>query len=289
MLRLAAYIRDHPHDCTRADIARDVPGYQGKQSAALEKLLQRDLDTLEQSLGIRVQFDEQRQVYRLRPPFFAREERIALITAAAFVDVDGLAEASPAELGGGVDEDAARATVLVHDRVVELRDAIATRSRVRFRYKGTWRTIEPYALGLWRTNWYVAGTEAGTLKKFRLDRFESEDGGPLVVVTGEPGAYDIPATFDAETEMRMDPNAWGNDPPVRAVVRISRDQAPVFLHELGGSEVSRDAASVTIAVEVREYPSFITRLLGFGTGARLLEPRQLVDQLREWLAPQAAG
>lgn len=285
MLRLAAYVAEHRQGRTRADVARDVPGYGNLAPPALEKLLQRDRATLADSLGIRIEWSDADQCYTLHPPFFTAAERAALITAAALVGVEGVGEhLAPAELGGAVAQDVARIVVRVHGRVVELRDAIAARRAVRFRYHDGLRTVDPYAVGMWRNRWYLVGREheADARRKYRLDRVET-----TIASVGEPAAYEIPADFVAADELRMDPNEWGTDPPLTASVRVVRDQLPVFLGELAGTVVATDAETATVELVVRDYASFVIRLLGFGTGAVLLEPPELVERLQAWLAPQA--
>ena len=87
----------------------------------------------------------------------------------------------------------------------------------------------------------------------------------------------------------MDPNAWGSDSPVVARVHIARGHEPRFLGEFTAEVEATDRDGTTLVVEVRDYESFLIRILGFGTGARLLGPDELVTQLRDWLAPQAGA
>ena len=292
MLCLAAYVVDRSEGCGRADIERDVPGYTGLSTDALEKQLQRDRSVVKQSLGIDIEWSEASQRYRIHPPYFTAKERTALIAAAAVVDVRGIGDGlATTELGGAIAQDAARIVVRVHPQVVDLRDAIAARRRVRFRYHGRGRDLDPYAIGMWHNRWYLVGHDhdANAIRKYRLDRIESSAEDPAVTATGEAGSYTIPEDFDAAAALRMDPHAWGTDPPVLARVRVRRDQVPMFLGELSGQVESEDADIAVIAVEVRDYESFVIRLLGFGTGVRVLDPPELVERMRAWLAPQVTG
>ena len=91
---------------------------------------------------------------------FTATERAALIAAAAMVDVEGIGDDDlPGELGTAVSQDQALVVVRVHGRVVELRDAIADRRAVRFHYRGTERTVDPYVLGMWRNRWYLVARD----------------------------------------------------------------------------------------------------------------------------------
>jgi predicted DNA-binding transcriptional regulator YafY len=293
VLRLAAYVREREGGCTRADIGRDVPGYEGKDDAALAKVLQRDRIVLRDHLGIELRWDDATQSYSLDGPFFTSDERSALITAAAVVAVAGLGRDIPTdELGMAVESDAARVVVAVHERVLELRAAIATRSLVRFRYRGAERIVAPYGMGMWRNRWYLVGEQrepapdGAAIRKYRLDRIETTHDPAVEVLDGED-AYDIPDAFDLEAVLHMDPNVWGSDPPVVATVELDADQLPLFLAEFDCDVADRDDETATLLVEVRDYRSFVVRLLGFGTGATLLGPPELVELRRAWLEPQA--
>ena len=85
----------------------------------------------------------------------------------------------------------------------------------------------------------------------------------------------------------MDPNAWGSDPPIMAQVWVARGHEPRFLGEFTAAIEATDSDGTTVSVEVRDYDSFIIRILGFGVGVRLIGPPELVVRLSEWLVPQA--
>jgi hypothetical protein len=109
---------------------------------------------------------------------------------------------------------------------------------------------------------------------------------------GNAGAYQIPTDIDAISEMRLDPNDWGHDPPVVARVEVESDLAHNLQHELGGRVVSRDAGHCVIEIDVRHYASFCDRVLAFATHARVLAPPVLVaaicDHLRAVATPTGA-
>lgn len=295
-LRLAAYVESRTSGCNRKEIATDVPGYGDLGNVALAKLLDRDRRSLRDNLGIDIRWDDGAQQYWLDRPFFSTEERAALIAAAALVNVDGIDRGSPADdLGSAVAEDAARVVVLVHDLVVAMRDGIATSTPVRFGYRGQERTVAPYCVGMWRNRWYMVGrqlspeTDGDARRKYRLDRIAAADDGPAVVPAPDAGRHVIPVGFDAVGALQLDPNSWGADPPVVARIAIPRDQLPLLLTEFGATVVGDTGDEVTLDVEVRDYESFVLRLLGFGPTARLLGPNVLVERRRAWLAPQVVA
>ena len=289
MASLAAYVAARPEGVTKSDVLADVPGYAGLGESALEKQLGRDRDVLRASLGIDIEYSDTDHLYRIRGPFFTARERAALITAAAFVDVEGVGDDDlPGELGTAVSQDQALVVVRVHDRVVELRDAIAARRAVTFRYPGEDRQVDPYVIGMWRNRWYLVGRDhdADDIRKFRLDRIDVVDGDEPVVAVGAHDAFSVPADFDAAVALQLDPNTWGQDPPLTARVRVDHDHAPQLLGEFAGVVKDDRPDGTVVAIEVRDYESFVIRLLGFGTAAHLLSPPELVARLRGWLVPQ---
>ena len=286
--QLAAYVTTKAEGCTKQDIRDDVPAYRGLGESALEKALQRDRTLLWESVGIDLEYVDETHHYRIRPPYFTASERGALIAAAALVDVDGVGDDQlPGELGTAVSQDRALIVVRVHALVVAFRDAIAARQSVQFGYNSTDRLFDPYVLGMWTHHWYVVGSEHGLGRRvFRLDRIEQPEEGDAVTPVGDTDAYTIPGDLDAEAELRMDPNVWGDDPRLTARVRIDRRQAPRFLGEFIAEVVAEDRDAVELNVEVRDYESFVIRVLGFGRAVRLLDPPELVSMLRDWVAGQ---
>lgn len=299
VLRLAAYLAAHRSErFTLDDIASNVPGYLpegadpgtpivsgSRQWETVRKKVQRDLGELHNQWGIELVYDEVEHEYRLAPPFFTPEERAALISAAAVVSVEGLGLPTPGAIGSGVDDGLARVVIHVHRLVARVRDAIASRTPLRFRYEGRTRVLEPWALGAWRAKWYVAGGDpglGGAMRRFRLDRIETEvDGAPEPA--GTPGSYDIPDWFDPDKAFDFDPNSWGHDPPLRARVRVEHDHVPGFRRELGGEIVTTDHFGARIELTVRHYESFRNRLLAFRGHAVVESPPQLVALVRDHL------
>lgn len=310
ILALAAYLDAHRRDpVTLDDIARDVPGYrdepdgsdgphpattltkQSKEWESVRKKLHRDLDDLRTQWGIDVGYDDVEHHYRLAPPFFTAGERAALISAAAVVAVEGVHTGEPGAIGSKVDDRLARVIVSVHDLVDDFRDAIASRTPVTFVHEGRVRVLEPWALGIWRNRWYVAGGDpdhAHDMRRFRLDRIDVSPSGHLTGA-GAPGSVAVPEWFDVDKAFDFDPNSWGHDPVLDARVRVATDHAAAFVDEFGGDVVARDTDHVTVAFAVRHYESFRNRLFAFRGNAVVEAPPELVDQVRAHLHAVAAG
>lgn len=304
ILALAAYAHRSHGPITLDDIADNAPGYGSgtPRSRPLEprsaewervrKLVGRDVSDLREHWGIDLEYDDAGHTYELREPFFTPEERGALVAAAAVVEVVGVDVPVPGALGSAVGDDATVIVLRVHDLVSALRAAIGTRTAVTFVHDGRTRHVQPYALGVWRNRWYLAGRDDGedALRRFRLDRIErgqNGDGTDAIVPVGPPGAYEIPPDFDAEAAFDLDPNAWGTDPKVSARVEVATDRVDSFLGELGGHVVGETGDRSVVELDVRHYESFRNRLLAFGTHAVVVAPPMLVAVVRDHLAALA--
>lgn len=314
ILRLAAFVgQRRSDDLTLGSITAHVPGYDDDRSAprtfagdlvegtkeweALRKMVRRDLEDLRVSFGIVVEFDDTDKRYRVEPPFFTAAERRALISAAAVVDVEGLGdhrERVPiGELGSAVDDRSRNVVLRVHGHVVVLCDAIASRRAVTFGYHGRRRTMEPYAVGVWRNRWYVMGRErdSGERRRYRLDRIDAPpDGRPAIESGAARDSYAIPDDFHREEVVHLDPNDWGRDPLVRAQVAVDGDHLQDLQREFGGRVAAREGdGGAVVEIDVRHHASFLDRLLAFREHARLVGPPELVERLRAHLRAVAAG
>jgi predicted DNA-binding transcriptional regulator YafY len=308
ILNLAAYAAESARThtpITLTSVVDDVPGYESdaprnddgdlapdtKEWEAVRKKLRRDIKDLRDSWGISLDYDETDHSYRLALPFFTAKERRALLAAAATIDVEGLPSTRPGDLGAAIDDSGALVILKLHALVATFRVAISSRNRVGFEYDARTRTVEPYALGMWRNHWYLAGRDAssGHFRRFRLDRIESS-----AISVDTASTFSIPGDFDPDTAFALDPNEWGTDPLVHARVRVSPDHAQAFVDELGGSVVrlpgtGRDGLGddTFVELDVRHYDSFRTRLLAFGRNAVVLSPPVLVDAVRAHLVALA--
>ena len=133
------------------------------------------------------------------------------------VAVEGL-DGEPGAIGSKVDDRLARVIVQVHDLVDDFRDAISTRTPVTFTHEGRTRVLEPWALGVWRNHWYVAGGDPAhdhEMRRFRLDRIDAPPTGHLDPA-GEPGSFTVVDWFDVDKAFDFDPNSWGHDPVLDA-------------------------------------------------------------------------
>jgi predicted DNA-binding transcriptional regulator YafY len=272
------------------DAERDAHGQLRSGTTEWEtvrKMVQRDLGDLRKFWGIRLDYDETAHSYRLAPPFLTPDERRALLAAVATVAVQGAPDGEPGELGATLDDRRALVVLRLHDLVATLRTAIGERREVTFRLYVMTRHVQPYALGMWRNRWYLAGhdLDRATLRRYRLDRVEA--GEPTIVVAQDAGTFEIPVDFDVDAAFDLDPNVWGQDPVLAARVRVGIDHVDAFVSELGGDVAESDGRTAIIELDVRHYQSFRDRLLAFRGTAVVLEPPELVAVVREHLTALA--
>ncbi len=284
ILQLAVYLRDARPGRTLEQICADIPGYRDNDWESARKKLRRDLADLHDHFGVDAHFDDSTKTYRLAAPFFTDDERHALIAAAELVRIDGI-EDNPelVELGRAVDADGARVVVRVDEHLLALRDAIASRTSVHFRYHGRDRTIDPYAVGLWHDHWYVVGFDHDRAERriYRLDRIEPAT--PAISMVGKAHGFEIDADANPASMLLVDPNTWGRDEPYSARILVDDDYVSGFRDQLGGDLVEHVDGRAVIALTVRHHQYFRDRLWFFGEHAVVVEPPELRALLRAWL------
>jgi predicted DNA-binding transcriptional regulator YafY len=296
VLDLAAYI-GHERTFTLDRATLDVPGYSEVPRGAhgeildtstpaheaLRSTFRRDLDALRTAFGIEARYDAQEGRYELQPPFFSRTERRALIAASAAVEVSIEAERDhdPERLGAAVGDDEAEVFLEVTDTIRLLIEAAHRRRGVRFVYEGKPRHLQPWAVGMWRRHWYVVGhdRDVGDRRSFRIERISDAD-----LVEDE---FEVPADFDREIALDMDPNRWGTDPPLHVVLEVSAAFAPRLAYLVGGEITRREEDRAMVETESKNHEALIDRLLELGTQVRIVSPDAVVADLCERLRQMA--
>lgn len=169
-----------------------------------------------------------------------------------------------------------------------LSDALLRRKRVTFRYHGlargeaTDRDVAPYGLVLERGAWYLVGRDAlrDALRMFHVGRMEGPRVNSSAPATPD---YDIPADFRLADHRGR--GAWelpGGGDTLRARVRFEDPDARWAARNRFGSLESEEAdGSAVRSFEVSLAPPFLGWLLGRRGRARLLQPPELVGQLRD--------
>lgn len=225
-----------------------------------------------------------RDRYELRDLHLTDDERRALQVAVAMARTTE-AEFGMFKLGGVADSSAAITTNLPQlDVLPELREAIAARSTLTFRYHGADRTLQPYALLLREGFWYVIGNDLGRheVRTYRVDRVE---GG---IDVGDGADFERPDDFDPRTVFPADPKELGGD-RLTAIVRVDVARATFAVRELGEESVVRRLAegSVEVRVPCSNVGAFRSWLLGWGTHAEVVAPADVRAAVVDWLRSMA--
>jgi predicted DNA-binding transcriptional regulator YafY len=171
--------------------------------------------------------------------------------------------------------------VLPHEQSAELNLALQSlrlRSRIRFRYKGTPREVNPGAVRFQHVQWYLSGVEVGddVVKHFAVSRMSE-------VSLAEPGTAE---TLEEIRRIRLHPLEWQVDQPTEVTLRTARDFVPDvvrWLREPERTAETEDAVDLTYVVTNRT--AFRARVYVLGTRVEVVGPddfrAELLTELRE--------
>lgn len=163
-----------------------------------------------------------------------------------------------------------------------LSDAVAARRRLSFRYSGTDRVVDPYAVVLARGHWYLPAYchQRDEVRPFRVDRIDADS-----LVELEDHAFERPADFDPRSVVPLDPRTMGSDPAMQAVLRVDPDFLPIVLADLPARPETTDDGNghVLVPVTVSHVQAFLGWVLQFGDRVEVVEPAELRQQVIDWL------
>jgi proteasome accessory factor B len=193
------------------------------------------------------------------------------------------------KLGAGLLDEQAPVAAIVPDlpALPVLRDAVAARSSVTFRYRDVDRTVDPWGLLLRDGFWYLVGYDHGREERrtYRIDRIQG-------AVTAIPGStFERPAGFDPREAFPDDPKEIGADPSrPDAIVRIDARRAARAEGELGAERVRsrHDDGSIEVAVPCGNEPAFRSWLLGYLDAAEVVSPDDVRANVVAWLEAVAS-
>ena len=300
LLNLTALLLETPRPLSAVEI-RDRLGMYADETDAFRRAFERDKEDL-RGMGVPLEVQAVPGVlpavegyripkdrYYLRDPGLSADELAALHLAASVVQIDGLsAREGLLKLGGMVGEsDGAMGlavAALPAGNVGPLFGAIAAQTPVRFTYRGTERTVDPYRLDFVRGRWYLSGFDhtRDDERVYRLDRFES--GAERL---GRP-RFERPAT--AVPGGALEPWQIGEEEAVDAQVLVDAAQAPWIVQHLGPGSLAEERAdgSVVVTMTVTNRDSFRSFVLTFLDHAEVLGPLELRADVVEWLEALAA-
>ena len=295
LINLVAALLDADRPLSRHELTVLVPGYDANEQAA-RRAFERDKDAL-RSMGIPIVVELldpedpnhgegyriPREQYELPDPGLAPDELAALHLAASTVRLEGMGGVEAIwKLGGStalVDAGAGGAALEGNEHLAVLFGAVSDRRTVRFDYRGSARTVDPYRLAYRNGFWYLAGYDhdKASERSYRLDRFESA---PEV---GEAKAFERPA---GEGRARPSlPWEMGEEDAREARVWVDADQAPWAEAKVGSEAVEerRPDGSVVVAMRVTNTDAFRSFVLGFLDHAEVLAPPDLRADMTTWL------
>ncbi len=307
LVNLVAALIDTPRPLTREEIRQRIEGY-SEDADAFRRNFERDKDLLRQmglplatepldpnhpdEIGYRIP----REQYELPDPGLDEHELTALRLASAAVQLDGdwdrdasgralrklggaASSAGPQHPSGEVPGGPGLAALPGGEAVAAAFAAITERRRLRFRYKGEARLVDPWRLSYRRGQWYLAARDHGRGEErlFRLDRVEG-----ALVAEGGPGAFARPLEQEAGP-----PPPWrlGDDDEIVAELLVYPEQAGWAIESLGEDAViaRRPDGSAVFRIGVTNVPAFRSFVLGFLDHAEILGPPRLRDDMVAWL------
>ncbi|MGH9006955.1 MAG: helix-turn-helix transcriptional regulator [Acidimicrobiales bacterium] len=277
---------------TLSELARDVPGYPSGRDAR-RQAFERDKRLLrEEGIPLVTESVEgpEQYGYRIDPDTFylpdlhlTPDEQAALQLAVAGVHLgDPSGRDALAKLGAtGLGEARPLALLDPPRALVPLFDAVRIKASVRFRHRGTDRSVTPAGLWFRRGHWYVVGWDADrdAPRSFRVDRIE---GLPTV---GAEGSAVLPDGFDAERAVPDEPWLTGGDETEEVRLLVDAIEAPRVVDELGPDRLleRRDDGAAVVRLPVSNRMALRSWVLGLGDHAEVLAPQEVRDEVVGWL------
>lgn len=174
------------------------------------------------------------------------------------------------------------------DTLQKINDALLRRKRIEFSYHGlargevTERDVAPYGLMMENGTWYLIGHDAlrDDVRMFHVGRIED----PRVNMRSPASPdYEIPADFSLRDYRERD--AWamdGSEQTRIARVHFSHPMSLWAARNGFGELESEEAGGATVRrFEVRHVQPFLCWILGLRGAAWILDPPEMIDELRE--------
>lgn len=298
LLKLTAVLLNSTRPLTAQELRVQVPGYPDA-ALSFNRAFERDKDDL-RALGIplsvvQVTFKDppvdgyviHPEDYYLPDPELTPAELAALRLAALTVRFDGATEAAALwKLGGLVpfgdasSEQDPLASLPMSPALIPLFGAIVERRRISFRYNELEREVSPWRLDYARGRWYLIGFDhnRSDARNYRLSRIDGS-----IELLGEPGEAEPAPEGQRERTLR----AWeiGDEDPLKAVLWVSEERAPIAERMLGQSAIAARPADggTEFDVAVSNPEAFRFFVLGLGDHAELVSPQDLRDDIVKWL------
>jgi predicted DNA-binding transcriptional regulator YafY len=202
---------------------------------------------------------------------------------------DAAAPASAAALTSGALEGSLldldlTASLRTDPNVATLTQALVANQRVAFTYfsmhsgEKRRRELDPYGIGFSRGAWYVVGHDhlRNKIQQFRLDRIDG-----AVELAGEDRAFNTPKGFKITDYIEKLPWEMKDAPPIEVRIEVAPDLA-FFVEDLvagkGTAQEQPDGGAI-VRLDVRDRAAFVKWVLAHLRHVRILEPKDLRDEL----------
>jgi predicted DNA-binding transcriptional regulator YafY len=145
------------------------------------------------------------------------------------------------------------------------------------------RTVDPYGLGFARGQWYLVGRDhlRDAIRCFRLDRIQG-----AVEPVGPERAFKIPPGFKVQEQIERPIWEMASAAPIEVTIEVGRDVA-WFVEDLVAGKRPPEPGpdgSARVRLDVRDRAAFLRWVLAHGRHVRIVEPRDLRDELLALMA-----
>jgi proteasome accessory factor B len=277
---------------TKNEIFRTISGYSGTPES-MERMFERDKDEL-RSAGIVIEVggldplfeDEQGYLIRssqiqIQPNDFSKQDLILMVLAANFwlesnfddsaknalLKIASIDSAITAKVGSNSGLMSMQGSNHDFEQIRTLIDAISNNRYIKFRYKSIDREVAPIRLENIQGFWYLSGVDDGSLKKFKVIRFES-----AITIN------DKKAAFDKEfltKNLKVQQNQEVQNQRLQAYIRIGKCNNL----RKEGIISPKNGEWDKIELPFSDQEQMIRDLLWNGDDVQVIAPNQLKDEL----------
>ena len=277
---------------TKNEIFRTISGYSGTPES-MERMFERDKDEL-RSAGIVIEVggldplfeDEQGYLIRssqiqIQPNDFSKQDLILMVLAANFwlesnfddsarnalLKISSIDSAITAKVGSNNGLMSMQGSNHDFEQIRTLIDSISNNRYIKFRYKSIDREVAPIRLENIQGFWYLSGVDGGSLKKFKVIRFES-----AITIN------DKKAAFDKEfltKNLKVQQNQEVQNQRLQAYIRIGKCNNL----RKEGIISPKNGEWDKIELPFSDQEQMIRDLLWNGDDVQVIAPNQLKDEL----------
>jgi proteasome accessory factor C len=290
---LVLVLLDTRQPLTLDAIAHQVPGYPSEHSAR-RQAFERDKRLLrDEGIPVRTKrlpgleqygYLIDREAFYLPDLELEHDEQVALQLAVAGVHLgDPSGRDALLKLGAtGMGDVRPVASMVPTPALIELFEAVRTRARASFAYRGEPRRVAPVGLRFRFGHWYLVAwdLERSAVRTFRVDRVQGEVG------RDDPGSAEVPGHIDIEAAMPEEPWQAEGDDLVPMRIRVDALEARRVLDEVGEDKLvaRHDDGSVDLVLHVSSFVAIRSWILGMLEHAVVVEPPAFRDELVAWLS-----